>query len=488
MNSKRSAILVAIAVVFLLASCSGAKNVCMTNCGQNGDATLSVTLAAVPLTPPPGTSILSFVAVINSVSLTPSAGGSDVSIGLNSGSYTVDLTRLGSDSAFLGIASANIPSGTYNKVTVGITKVMVTYCVVTSGTPGCNAGSVAQITTGAGAPATSNFSMTFSASQQAALQVRINFNNTLTVNAGTQAVTKVDLTAANVVTTATLPLAASSLSSGQMDFIEDVTGVVTATSSSSVTVLTATRGGITSLITNNTIAGTSCVIPTMTSCSAPAVGQIASIDSALNADGSMSMLLYDPISSTSVDLIEGIDTSLNASATQFQMVTNEIVRASSGSLINSLNLGDTVNVTLNNPRPFVIDSQGLPESGNFLGLTSATDILPGQTIALHVTNFTAKSGNTPASATVDIVVLRFTRVAGSVSGPAGLAFNIGSLPPFFGQNGSNQVQLSSGTHTTNIDGYSSVNNITTGDNVSIRALFFGTGTVPAFSAAKVRKN
>jgi len=33
-----------------------------------------------------------------------------------------------------------------------------------------------------------------------------------------------------------------------------------------------------------------------------------------------------------------------------------------------------------------------------------------------------------------------------------------------------------------------VNNIATGDNVSIRALFFGTGSVPAFSAAKVRKN
>ena len=486
MNSKRNAVLVAVAAIFLLSSCSGAKNGGNDGGGGNGDATLSVTLAAVPLTPPPGTSILSFVVAVNGLSLTPSGGGSDIPIALNTGSYVVDLTRLQSDSAFLGIASAKIPPGTYNVLNVSLSAT-VTYCTVTSGTPGCNAGSIAQINK-IGTPMTSNFSMNFSANQKAALRVQVNFNNILTVNSGTQAVTKVDLTAANVVTTLALPPAASSLLSGQLDFIEDVTGIVTATSSSSVTVQTATRGTLTSSISNNTIAGTSCVIPTMTSCSSPAIGQVASFDAALNPDGSSSMLLYDPISSTSVDLIEGIDTNLNASSTQFQIVTNEIVRAPSGSLIGSLNLGDTVNVTLNNPRPFVIDGQGLPESGNFLGLSSATDILPGQTVALHVTNFTAKSGNSPASATVDIVVLRFTRVAGSVSGPAGLTFNIGSLPPFFGQNGSNQVQLSSGTHTTNIDGYTSVNNIATGDNVSIRALFFGIGSVPAFSAAKVRKN
>ena len=486
MNSKRNAVLVAIAAIFLFSSCSGVKNGGNNGGGGHGDATLSVTLAAVPLTPPPGTSILSFVVAVNGLSLTPSGGGSDIPIALNTGSYIADLTRLQSDSAFLGIASANIPPGTYNVLNMSLSAT-VTYCTATSGTPGCNAGSIVQINK-IGTPMTSNFSMSFSANQKAALRVQVNFNNTLTVNSATQAVTKVDLTAANVVTTLALPPAASSLLSGQLDFIEDVMGIVTAASSSSVTVQTATRGTLTSSISGSTISGTSCVIPTMTSCSSPAVGQVASFDAALNADGSSSMLLYDPISSTSVDLIEGIDTNLNASSTQFQIVTNEIVRASSGSLIGSLNLGDTVNVTLNNPQPFVIDAQGLPESGNFLGLTSATDILPGQTVALHVTNFTAKSGNSPASATVDIVVLRFTRVAGSVAGPAGLTFNIASLAPFFGQNGSNQVQLSSGTHTTNIDGYTSVNNIATGDNVSIRALFFGTGSVPAFSAAKVRKN
>jgi len=488
MNSKRSAVLVALAAMFFLTSCSGTKNVCTTNCGQNGDATLSVTLAAVPFTPPPGTSILSFVVTINSISLTPSAGGSDVPISLNSGSFSVDLTRLQSDASFLGVASAKIPAGTYNKVTVGITGAVVTYCVATSGTPGCKTGTVAQFTTGAGAPVTSNFSLTLSSNQKAGLRVQINFANALTVNVGTQAVTAVSLNAANVITTLSLPPSASILPSGTLDYVDDVTGVVTAASSTSVTVQTARQGTITATITSATIGSPNCVIQNQP-CS-PTQGQIASLDATLNPDGTFTLLQFDPLSTKGADAIEGIVTTENTSSTQFQIVTNGFVQASSGSVLSGLSLGDIVNVTLSNSvQPFVIDSKGLPVVNTpFNGGTSATDILPGQTVMLRVTGFTAKSGNTSASAQVDFVVLRFTRVAGTVSNPTGAIFNIGSLPLLFGQTGSSQVQLSSGSPSTELDGYASPGAITSGDNVAIRALFFGTGTVPGFSAAKVRKN
>src|SRR5262249_8612425 len=158
---------------------------------------------------------LSFAMVINSISLTPSGGGSVVNIPLNSSTFALDLTRVASDSAFLGQVVDNIPSGTYSKVTVGVTSAVVTYCVTTSGTPGCNAGSVTQLTAGAGAPSTSSFSLTLAANQQAGLRVVVNFSNALTVNSGTQAVTGVDLAAANVITTLSLPPAASTLSTGQ---------------------------------------------------------------------------------------------------------------------------------------------------------------------------------------------------------------------------------------------------------------------------------
>ena len=486
MNSRVCAALAGIAAVFALASCSGTGTTCTVNCGTSGDASLSLTLGAVPFTPPPGTSILSFAVTINSVSLTPSTGGSDVTIPLNASTFSVDLTRLQSDSAFLGQFINSVPKGTYNQLSVNMNAV-VTYCTATSGTPGCNPGSVTQITKSFATPTTSNFSLTLAANQQAALRVLVNFANALTVNSSSQAVTNVNLTATNVITTVSLPPTASTLSSGEFDYIEDVTGVVTAASSSSVTVQTATRGSITAAITGSTIGSPNCVIQN-TACT-PTVGQIASLDATLNSGGTATLLEFDPLSTTSFDLIEGIVTTNNTSGTQFQIVTNDFVPASSGSLLSALSLGDPVNVTLSaSVLPFVIDSKGLPIVNTaFNGGNAVSDILPGQTVALRVTNFTARSGTTPASAIADAVALRFTRVAGNVSSPPAPNFNIQSLPAFFGQSAPLQVQFGTGNPNTYLDGYSSAAAITTGDNVAIRALYFGS-TVPAFTAAKVRKN
>src|SRR4029077_13817011 len=109
-----------------LTACSGPKTGCTLNCGSGGTATVSLTLAAVPFVPPPSTSILSFAVTINGVTLTP-ANGSPVNIPLNAATYVVDLTRLQSDSAFLGQVLANVPAGTYNKITVNVTSAVVTY-------------------------------------------------------------------------------------------------------------------------------------------------------------------------------------------------------------------------------------------------------------------------------------------------------------------------------------------------------------------------
>jgi Domain of unknown function (DUF4382) len=491
MISRKYMIFAVFAAILSLSSCSGVKTACTTNCGGGGGGTasLSLTLAAAPIVPPPGTSLLSFAVTINSVSLTPASGGSAVNIPLNATTYSVDLTRLQSDSSFLGQVMSNVPAGTYNKVTVGVTSAVVTYCTASSGTAGCNFGSVAQFTSGASAPATSAFSLTLTSAEKAGLQVVFNIGNAITVNPTTQVVSAVNLAAANVVTAVPLPPLASTLSTGQLDYIEDVTGVVTAATSSSVTVQTSTLGPITSLLTSSTILSPNCVITNVT-CS-PVVGQIASIDATLNTDGTSTMLEYDPLSVTSVDVIEGIVTTVPSSSTQFQIVTNDFIPATSNSHIGSnLNLGDPIQVTFTGTNPFVIDTKGLLPlaTTTFKGSTSATDILPGQTVALRVTAFIPKSGTTPAAATVDFVVLRFTRVAGSVFSTSPPTFLIQNLPLFFGQTTSSQVQLSSVNPFTYLDGYSSPSNITAGDNVAVRALYFGVGATPAFTAAKVRKH
>jgi hypothetical protein len=491
MNSKLRITLVALAAIFALTSCSGVKTPCTVNCGGGGGGTASLNLviAAVPFTPPPNTSILSFAVVVNSISLTPSTGGSAITIPLNATSYSADLARLTSDSSFLGQVTSTVPAGTYNQITLGITSVVVTYCAAANGTPGCLPNTVAQFSSGAGAPTTSNFSITFAGNQQAGLRVLINFSNSLTVNPVTQAVTGVSLTAANVLTAVSLPPAASTLSAGQLDYIEDVTGVVSAVSANTITVQTATRGSVTSTLTSNTIGSPNCVIGN-SPCKAT-VGQIASIDSTLNADGSSTLLQFDPLTLTSEDFIEGIVTTSNTSSTQFQIVTNDYIPgAANSSIATGLSLGDPVNVTLaGGVLPFVIDSKGLPTvSTAFSGSTSATDILPGQTVFMHITGFTAKSGSAFAKATVDALALRFTRVTGNVSAPPAPNFSLQSLPPFFGQTTTNQVQLGVGSPSTYLDGYASTGAMAVNDNVSIRALYFGISSAPSFTAAKIRKN
>src|SRR6266852_9851159 len=193
-----------------LVSCSGApKPPCTSNCG-GGTATLSVTMTAAPLTPPPNTNLLSFIVDINTVTLTSSTG-STVNIPLNATSIGVDLTKLQSDSAFLG-TSATVPAASYSSITVSISNPVVTFCTQTAGVAGCAAGSVTTISGAAADPQITSapFPLTLTANQKTGLAIDFNLCNAVTVNAF-QVVTAVNLTAANVLSVSTLPPTTSSL-------------------------------------------------------------------------------------------------------------------------------------------------------------------------------------------------------------------------------------------------------------------------------------
>jgi hypothetical protein len=206
-------------------------------------------MTAVPLTPPPNTNLLSFVVDINTITLTSSTG-STINIPLNTTNLSVDLTKLQSDSAFLG-ASATVPAASYTSITVSISNPVVTYCTQTAGNTGCATGSVATISGGAAAvPKISSapFPLTLTSNQKTGLAINFNLGNALTVSTSQpQVVTAVNLAAANVLSANALPPASSSVAAGQLDFVEDVTGVVTTinTTTQSVTVHTATRGSLT---------------------------------------------------------------------------------------------------------------------------------------------------------------------------------------------------------------------------------------------------
>jgi len=484
-----------------LASCSGPYKPCTVNCGGGGNATLSITLAAVPLTPPPGTSILSFALTLSSVQLMPSSG-SVVNIPLNTASYIVDLTRLQSDSAFLGQVLANVPAATYNKITVGVTSVVVTYCTQPSpGTPGCSAGSVAQVTQAASIPATSSFTLTLTSNQKTAVQIRFDFAKSITISATqAQVVSKVDLTAANVLTASALAPSSttSSLATGQLDFVEDITGAVTAATSTSVTVRTATHGSITATPNSATFFSPNCTnFNFNTDISCAKVNQIASIDVALNTDGTFTLLDYDPLDTSATDWIEGVVTSVPSSSTQFQIVANDVFQPATGSLVGTnLPIGAPVTINLATGATFGVDFRGLivpADASTFSSSNDTTVLRSGQTVAVRVSSFTAAAGSTPASATVNFVGLRFSRVSGSVFGIAPpTSFSIQSLPPFFGETTAEIAELNAAivpsSAPTNYDGVSDGTGLTVGDTVSIRALYFGSTSAIPFTCAKVRKH
>jgi hypothetical protein len=499
---KVFAALLLLSAAFLV-SCSGLPKTSGGGTGGGGTATVSLTMIATPLVPPPNTNLLSFVVDVNTITLT-SSSGTGVNIPLNATSLSVDLTKLQSDSAFLG-TSATVPTGSYSSMSVSISNPVVTFCTQTTGNTGCAPGSVATLTGAAATPkiTTAPFPLTLTSNQKTGLAINFNLGNALTVSTTQpQVITAVNLAATSVLSANSLPSTASSLASGHLDFVEDVTGVVTAvnTTTQSVTVQTATRGSLTALANSSTVFSPNCTFfnLSLTFSSCVVQGDVASLDTALNADGTFTLLEYDPLSTTTGDWIEGILTSTPSSTTQFQLVANNLVLSTTSSLIGSaLPLGSTVNITIPTspqPQPFVVDSKGLvvPSAAPFTGRTDTSALAPGQIVAARITAFTAASGSALATASTNFLFLRFTSVTGTVASVAPPnTLTMQSLPTFFGVTTPLTVQLSTGSPSTNFDGVSSSSNLTVGQTVSISALYFGppvgvTSTPTPFSAAKVR--
>lgn len=495
MKRLQIAFFVSVLAVVGLVACSGLPNA--GGGGGGGNGSLLLTASSAPPTPPPNSSILSFTVTVTGVSLTPSSG-SPVNIPLPGTTYVLDLTRLESDSAFLGNVLNTVPAGTYTNITLAISGASVTFCTqLNPGVAGCSSGSVAKVTSGAAAPVISK-SITITASQTTALRIQLDFSKALTINPATQVVTAVNLGAVGAFSASTIPPASSSLSAGQSDFVEDFTGIVTAKSGSAVTVVSSKHGAITVTANSSTFFSPNCTAPPVNSTSdinCVKINQLASIDAVLNSNGTFTLLAYDPLEVTASDWVEGLVTETPSSSTQFHIVANDAFLAAAGSLIGSnLSLSDRVTVNLASGATFGVDSKGLivpAEAATFNNANDTSVLRPGQTVAVHVTSFTAASGSTPASVTANFVGLRLSRVSGSVSSTAPPnVFFVNNLPPFFGITTQQKVQLNQAivpqSAPTNFDGVADASGLTNSQTVSFRALYFGSASATPFSAAKVR--
>jgi len=234
-------------------------------------------------------------------------------------------------------------------------------------------------------------------------------------------------------------------------------------------------------------------------------GQVASVDAFLKSDGTIDLKEFEPLNQTQQDFVEGIVYAVNTPA-QFTIAVNDKVQLATNSLIGGLNTGDrlTVNISTNPiAHPFFVDTKGLnvisfSSYGLFANQTTTSAIFPGQTVAVHVSAFTAASGSTLASATADIIILRWTRLRANVLSTTSASININTLPSYFGFSTSSQEVVQAffggalGTDgVTNLDGVANnTSGLTVSRPVGLRVLYFqnaGNTANPAFFAAKIRQ-
>ncbi|MGB2655943.1 MAG: hypothetical protein WAN62_19335, partial [Candidatus Acidiferrum sp.] len=478
--------------------------------GGGGATTANVSLTLVSDTLPTNIGIISLRLAISSIVLTSSTGTTST---LNTGNLIVDLARAQSDSIYLGTI-ANVPTGTNSSITLQFTGGELAFyngTGVNLTSPTCAAGAICVASFSAsGTPVITN-SQTFTTNT--GFGIDFNLANALTVTGTTLSVNLTNSGNSNVVTSFALPRN-TNLVSGQLDLIEDFTGVATVTGTSVKVVSqgAAGRGTITASSSSNTVYDQD---PTQTLCPGgttslsgclTTANEAASMDAILNSDGTFTVQEIEPLlPSPIVDTVEGTVIYINPNnLTQFEIVTSDILPAATSSKIGSLNIGDPLTVNLNNSPFFYVDSKGLqvqnsyPSSyGAFFDQTDTSALHLGQTVAVHVNSFTAANGTTPAIANgVDTVTLRWSRfiapvAAGSTSG----LFNITGLPGYFNVNQANilGVQVFLGTQgadgVTNLDGIANSSIPAATPAVGVRALYLedpGYTLNPPFFAAKVR--
>ena len=500
-------------VVFLsiiaLSSCHLQRKTGGGGGGGGGNATVSLTLVADTL--PANPSILSFNVTISGITLTPTSGTAQT---LHPSPSVVDLMRLQSDSAFLGTLTS-VPAGAYT-VQVALSNPEITFLndtgsAITVGTASCPSGSVCAATFAAsGTPTINSFTFTVNSMGLQGIGIDFNLKNAISLSGGTLLVNFNPSSPSPAVLSAiALPRQNSNLGASQLDLIEDFSGLV-AVNGSSVTITSPTRGTLTATSSSSTNldpdpSGALCPPPTLLSTCIKA-GQVASVDVILDSNGTFSIQEFEPLFSAQQDFVEGIVVSIS-SQTQFGIVvTDKPSVATINSLIGALKVGDLLTVNLSSTvNPFLVDTKGLAVNNNvsfnfFNGQTTTSAIHEGQVIGVHVISpFTAANGNTPASATADTVILRWSRFRPAVvSATSPATINVNALPSYFNITSSSIVTVQGffngslgGDGVTNLDGIvTNAGNVTINQPVGLRALYLqnttNTATTPFF-AAKIRQ-
>jgi hypothetical protein len=454
--------------------------------GNTQNATLAVTMTSKPALSLTNIAVLSASVDVTGVTFTP-ATGSAVALTLNPTVYPVDLTRLQSDSAYLG--SASLAPATYTGATVTFSAPIVTIFNNSGATVNstCLTGNICEITLAAGsAQVTSTpFPLTLTSAQATGVSLNLDLNTALTLTSGTLAI---DFTTTNALTAAALPRTGTP--SGSLDLVEDFVGTVTAVSSSAVTVQSASGISLTFAANSSpTVEDPQGLCPALNLSCLVANQTVVSVDGTISTAGTLTLDTVDLLDATPTNEAEGTLV-LSGTPGQFFLVLQNSVLPTSGalSLIGPSNYGNTFLVTLSNPI-FIVDTDeffnnaSLPSSDVTTLFSGEADLTSGQDVMVHVTAASGSASAGTLALTADQVRLRYSRVTGIVQSISGQAISLTNLPSYLGFTTNPLAQTIIGA--TNFDGVTDVNSLTAGQNVSIRALLLNNSTF-SFYASKVR--
>lgn len=461
----------AILVLLVCASLAGCRTNNTYGVIPTSNGNSSVVLAMTD-TPPSNVSILSAELTLTGATLAPG------NVSLFSGSTTVELTRLQTDIAYIATA-ANVPAGNFTSVTLTFANPSLTIendtaSDIVSGTTTCKVGSICTIvptapSLSATVPLTA---FTIAASSTTGLLIDVSLDNLLTATLGADFGVGTTVTQFTPAGTGAPPVGA-----------EDVVGHVGNINASSNTFTLTNAAGSYVLKVDNT--STFFQFPITSSCTTPGFAclqnnQILSVDIGIKSDGSILArnLLFEDADSGDAE-VEGMITSTNASAQQFNIVVLTVSSSGTG-----LNIGGaaTVQYSTSLPTPFDIDFVHVDNfqvgtSSFSSSFTGPADLVAGQQVSIR------RNSSSSGTLMADRVRLRSSRITATVQSMGSSIITMGqnsSLPSLFLGHGGvafiqAQTSITPPTIFYEINGSINASTNLTNDPVSVRGPLFNTG-------------
>jgi hypothetical protein len=196
------------------------------------------------------------------------------------------------------------------------------------------------------------------------------------------------------------------------------------------------------------------------------------------------------ISTSPSDEVEGIIYPATCNGgSNFGLILSDSAIFTSSSPLTSAGLGTGVCLTLGQTTTFAIDTgiltgqSGVPVTNT--GFANAGDILAGQMVRAKITG--AATGSSGINATATAMILRFSRLTGTINTATSTGFTITGLPAYLGTSFSTSPQVITYANATLLEGATSSSSLT--GTVSMSALYLNAddGAQYWFQAAKVRQ-